>query len=462
MGGIIGGDGKKGDNVPVPDMNMLLDLQRKSRVNQVTPLGQTQYGSYDESGNFVPSADLDVQKTTLNPEQQKLFEGGTGIASSILGTLDGANIAGGPKVVSDTITQSVQPFDIRSANAVESAIPMGGNLNDVGTGIERFRTANQIEGRLPGLDTNFGAQAERAGNAVFDSGMMRLRPQFEQQKQRLESDLFARGIPMSSDAAANEAGTGALDDMRRSQGDTQQQLALASVLAGNDEAARLFGQDLSVRQNAYGEQMGLAGLQSGQRGQQFGEQVTQFGLGEGQRTSRFGEQLSLAEMEQQRRKTSLAESLAAYGVNAQQQGINQAATQIGLTAAMPNQGFTGAPPAQGIDAMAAFNAMQGAQTANAQARNSTKGSLLGAAGTIGAAKIAGPAAIAASDIRLKENIVPVGIENGHKVYEFSYKGRPERYRGVMAQEVPEAAIVMPNGYLAVDYSKIGVEFRRAA
>lgn len=70
-----------------------------------------------------------------------------------------------------------------------------------------------------------------------------------------------------------------------------------------------------------------------------------------------------------------------------------------------------------------------------------------------------------SDERLKDNIVLVGNENGHKLYEFSYIGTPQRFIGVMAQEVektnPEAVIEI-NGYKAVDYGAIGVNFRRAA
>jgi hypothetical protein len=69
-----------------------------------------------------------------------------------------------------------------------------------------------------------------------------------------------------------------------------------------------------------------------------------------------------------------------------------------------------------------------------------------------------------SDITLKENIKPVGTENGHNVYEFNYIGKPEKYRGVMAQEIQKTnpdAVGMRDGYLTVDYDKIGVKFARA-
>ena len=67
----------------------------------------------------------------------------------------------------------------------------------------------------------------------------------------------------------------------------------------------------------------------------------------------------------------------------------------------------------------------------------------------------------AIDISLKENVEFVGEENGHKIYHFNYKGKPERYRGVMAQDVikykPEAVLRRADGMLVVDYSVLGLE-----
>ena len=65
-----------------------------------------------------------------------------------------------------------------------------------------------------------------------------------------------------------------------------------------------------------------------------------------------------------------------------------------------------------------------------------------------------------SDRRLKENIELVGKSfSGINVYQWNYKSYPgKRYQGVMADEVPNASVVMPDGYLAVDYSKVDVDF----
>jgi hypothetical protein len=84
----------------------------------------------------------------------------------------------------------------------------------------------------------------------------------------------------------------------------------------------------------------------------------------------------------------------------------------------------------------------------------------GSAGTLGT--IASVLGIF-SDRRLKENIERVGEQNGFNLYEFSYKGSPNRrFIGVMADEVekikPEAVRMIGN-YKSVDYNKIGIEMK---
>lgn len=69
-----------------------------------------------------------------------------------------------------------------------------------------------------------------------------------------------------------------------------------------------------------------------------------------------------------------------------------------------------------------------------------------------------------SDRRLKENIKPLGQENGHNIYSYNYKGSDKTYIGVMADEVKQTnpdAVENINGYDAVNYDMIGVEFREA-
>ena len=69
-----------------------------------------------------------------------------------------------------------------------------------------------------------------------------------------------------------------------------------------------------------------------------------------------------------------------------------------------------------------------------------------------------------SDIRLKEDIVQLGrLDNGIGVYRFRYKGSDHTaYVGVMAQEVqgivPNAVGRGRDGYLWVDYDRLGLDF----
>lgn len=104
------------------------------------------------------------------------------------------------------------------------------------------------------------------------------------------------------------------------------------------------------------------------------------------------------------------------------------------------------------------NAITAANQAKAANKSSMFGQLLGTAGQIGMAYF--------SDERLKTNIAPIGQENGHDVYEFSYRGDDsgKRYIGVLAQEVMATnpdAVTEVEGFLAVNYDKIGVKFREA-
>ena len=91
--------------------------------------------------------------------------------------------------------------------------------------------------------------------------------------------------------------------------------------------------------------------------------------------------------------------------------------------------------------------------------------LAGAAMSMGAAGIKPPTpAPPTSDMRLKENIELVDkSKSGINIYEFDYKNKSDgkgRYRGVMAQEVPNARILKDNGFYAVDYNKLDVNFER--
>ena len=74
--------------------------------------------------------------------------------------------------------------------------------------------------------------------------------------------------------------------------------------------------------------------------------------------------------------------------------------------------------------------------------------------------------IAASDRELKENIKKIGESiSGLGIYKFNYIGKVKQYIGTMSDEVknifPEAVVIMNNGYEAVRYDLIDVQFKEA-
>jgi hypothetical protein len=101
------------------------------------------------------------------------------------------------------------------------------------------------------------------------------------------------------------------------------------------------------------------------------------------------------------------------------------------------------------------------------ARNQMKMQGIATAGQLGSDYISSGSqaatAAAGSDRRLKENIKHVGVSNGINLYEFNYKGADTKWVGVMSDEVRhiEGAVIQKNGFDYVNYSVIGVEFKKS-
>lgn len=104
--------------------------------------------------------------------------------------------------------------------------------------------------------------------------------------------------------------------------------------------------------------------------------------------------------------------------------------------------------------------MQGAKNINSYG-DSMNSSLTSMGSGMGAGGGMSAGGGVSSDKRLKHNYHIVGKSpSGINIYEFSYKGSDDRYVGVMADEVGDAAFMMDNGFFAVDYDKIDVQFKR--
>lgn len=137
------------------------------------------------------------------------------------------------------------------------------------------------------------------------------------------------------------------------------------------------------------------------------------------------------------------------------------ALRSGSQVSMPSFNAAPATPMAGTNVSGnvnqAYQNQLGLYNSQVGSANSTMGGLFGLGGTLGAAYMMAPAA--ASDIRLKKNIIKIGnTPSGIPVYEFEYKSGGSKQTGVMAQDVelviPEAIVIMANGYKAVRYGMV--------
>lgn len=259
-------------------------------------------------------------------------------------------------------------------------------------------SAQSIQEGLTPLITDLEGQGEQLEQATFERGRALLAPQFEEDRERLEQRLVDQGLPRGGEAFTKE-----LDRLQNVQGEQLTRLSLDAVAAGRQEQSRIQGLAAGLRSQQFQEGTGLSALERQIRAQQFGE-------------------------------------VGSIG------GFATPFTQIS---------------APGVDAAGIINQGFQNQLASKQFQQSAREARASQFGDLASAGLSA-AAIGFSDERLKDNIKPLGKENGHNIYEFTYKGEEKKFIGVMAQEVEKTmpeAITEIDGFKAVNYDMIGVRFR---
>ena len=376
------------------------------------PSGYNADGSFQIGGIDVPSF---TRTVTLSPAQQaKLdaqnrIQGQTAdIAEGQLGRVDealgqGINYENLPDMVSNISGGQIQGFN-PNAGQVQGQLrqfdPLGGinnrnlqgagvqgtqgNINQAGLfGIDPQAVQNQMQGNLQGANVqgvqgqlegdlqgvtvnqaqgintgglqnvrdDFGLQGNELERATFERGRSLLEPQFGRAMRDAEVRLSERGLPLGS-----EAGSEILGGVQTNQNRALNELALASVAAGRGEQARLFGQDMALRGQQFGEratgtQLGNQAIgqnfsqDTGLRGQQFGEQQAraslfnqagqqQFGQETALRGQQFGEDQARASLFNQAGQQAFGQNTAA-----RQQLVNERMNQAALSNQANQQRF---------------------------------------------------------------------------------------------------------------------------
>jgi hypothetical protein len=373
---------------------------------------QNPTSGFNIGGMEVPSF---TRTVTLSPAQQaKLndqdyIQGQTaGIAKNQLGRVDaalgqGIDYNNLPSMVSNISGGQIQGFNPNAGqvqNQLRQFDPLGGinNRNLQGAGVQNTQGAinqaglfgidpqavqnqlsgnlqganvqnvqRQLEGDLQGVTVNqaqgintgglqdvrndFGLQGNELERATFERGRSLLEPQFGRAMRDAEVRLSERGLPLGS-----EAGSEILGGVQTNQNRALNELALASVAAGRGEQARLFGQDMALRGQQFGEratgtQLGNQAIgqnfsqDTGLRGQQFGEQQAraslfnqagqqQFGQETALRGQQFGEDQARASLFNQAGQQAFGQNTAA-----RQQLVNERMNQAALANQANQQRF---------------------------------------------------------------------------------------------------------------------------
>jgi hypothetical protein len=103
---------------------------------------------------------------------------------------------------------------------------------------------------IPELNTDFSGQADELERASYDRAMQLMRPGFEEQERRLQTQLANQGLPVGSEAYSSE-----MNRFGRNRSEAELAAALESVGRGRQEQSRLFGINQAARQQGISDRL---------------------------------------------------------------------------------------------------------------------------------------------------------------------------------------------------------------
>lgn len=320
MGGIIDSVTSIFEGPPDPvNPNDTIQAQKQAnRLNQITPYGNINFGTVDAEGNFIPSEGYETVQMNLSPEQQYLRDQRLSLANRFADM-------GSPTVSTEYLQRSLP-----NVGQFIDNLPSAGSSGDVMSSLAQGGNINQLSTGMPELRMDFAGENQRAADAVFNRGMNFLDPIMQQQTEASDADLAARGLPVGS-----EAYTDATGNLRRQQGEQLENLAMSAIGAGNQEAARLFGQTSQARGQLFGEQSNIFQLAEGQNMQDYTQGMGALQFDEQQRQNRMNEQIQ-----------ALQGALSKQGTIA---GIESQRAQLAGNLAQETQSIPNIPGVSGIN-----------------------------------------------------------------------------------------------------------------
>jgi len=272
---------------------------------------------------------------------------------------------------------------------------------------------------LPTME-DINSYATRVEGDYYNRALERIQPSQQQEVIDLQTRLINAGIPEGSVAHNN-----ALAELRMSHQDTLRGLASESIREGQALADAQLQRATGMRSYQLGEGQGLVGEQERIRDRQLSDYLLS-------------------------RSQPLSEIATLSGQAAPPPAIATTGLNVPAVSVAPPPIF-GAAQAEGLDINRRYSTATDAY-----------GAQMAAIGSVAASAAGRPPT---SDRRLKKNIkYKSKSKSGLNVYEFEYNWSPQKYIGVMAQEVkkvkPSAVSENIFGHMMVDYSQLDVNMER--
>lgn len=313
--------------------------------SNISRVQQAQSSPFDFSGmtpgvGSVQGGNL-AQGYDTGGQVQSSYEGGGPLIRALQGVSSVPQFGTGP---GDRQLQS--SYDL--GGDVASGYDQGGDINRnyaSGGNIQDQLAFNKLN-PLAGIN-DFGAEAKRVQDSVYNQATSRLDPYWQQQQQELASTLAGKGVTENSEAYRR-----AMDQMTRQRTDAYNQANFSGIQAGSQEQSRLFGLSLAGRQQGASE---IA------QGGQFANQAQAQREAQNAARAGFGNQA-------QYQANAQNAALAQFGNQAQAQRNyqNAALAQFGNQAATQGQDIENSRNRLALDAQSQqYNqALGGAQFAN--------------------------------------------------------------------------------------------------
>ena len=376
--------------------------QNLNMVGQSGPFGNV---SYAQVGTWADGTPRYEQTTSLNPQAQAALDASLSAQSNLAGLAS--------QQASRLQTSLADPIDV-------SGLP--GLQGDFGSAFDpRFNQSVNLATSYAGAD-DFSADRQRYEDALWD----RMAGDRSSADASLRATLAAKGIREGSAAWNAE-----MERMQRQNTDAR----LATLLAGGQEQQRMV--DMARQAAAFGNeaQLSQGAFDLTTQQAQNAAAAQQAGFANTARQQGVNEALAL-------RNQPLTELGAILGMG--MSGVNAPSQMYGAT---PQTGVTG------VDYAGLVNQNYQQQLANYQ---NQMGGLFGLGSSIiGAAGAAGGFGALFSDERLKTDVKRVGqTDSGIPIYTYRYIWGGPVHMGVMAQDVPDAAVETTSGFLAVDYGRV--------